>query len=101
MIHTVFYSLQHKQPQYVSHHSSYNRTFARYKSEEKHHKIKKYSFLLAIAIGLVATVAFGKNPEPIEASTQQALYCEMVSLHKQDKSLGWPDFKGNYSEVCD
>jgi hypothetical protein len=27
-------------------------------------------------------------------------YCFMVELHKQDPDNGWPDFNGNYDEVC-
>ena len=31
---------------------------------------------------------------------EQETYCEMVSLHFQDPDIGWPDYKGIYSEVC-
>jgi len=27
-------------------------------------------------------------------------YCEMVKLHRQDKSLGWPDYDGIYDTAC-
>ena len=27
-------------------------------------------------------------------------YCFMVELNKQDPDNGWPDFNGNYDEVC-
>ena len=27
-------------------------------------------------------------------------YCEMVKLHKQDPSVGWPDYDGIYDTAC-
>ena len=30
----------------------------------------------------------------------QSLYCEMVSLHKQNPRLGWPDYKGTFRKEC-
>jgi len=29
-----------------------------------------------------------------------AHYCDMVKLHKKDKSLGWPDYNGIYAQSC-
>ena len=31
---------------------------------------------------------------------EQGLYCEMVELHLQDVTTGWPDYKHTYEEVC-
>jgi hypothetical protein len=31
---------------------------------------------------------------------EQGLYCEMVSLHLEDETLGWPDYKGTYESAC-
>jgi hypothetical protein len=31
---------------------------------------------------------------------EQIQYCEMVKLNMKDSSRGWPDFNGNYKEVC-
>ena len=28
------------------------------------------------------------------------LYCDMVRLHKQFPSLGWPDYRGRYAKDC-
>lgn len=35
-----------------------------------------------------------------DAKAEEANYCEMVKLHKQDKSMGWPDYDGIYAQSC-
>lgn len=32
---------------------------------------------------------------------EQEQYCEMVRTHMRDKNMGWPDFNGNFKEVCE
>lgn len=49
-----------------------------------------------VAILLAAKACAG--PDPIDQ--EQAMYCEMVALNKQDPSVGWPDYNHNYQEVC-
>jgi len=38
--------------------------------------------------------------EEEDEQAQVEYYCEMVKLNKEDPALGWPDFKGVYSEIC-
>ena len=47
-----------------------------------------------ILFGLVGTM---------DAEDEQAQldhYCGMVKLHKQDPSVGWPDYDGIYTQSC-
>ena len=41
----------------------------------------------------------GATDQDIE-SHETALYCEMVAINKADQTLGWPDYKRTYNEVC-
>jgi hypothetical protein len=41
----------------------------------------------------------GATDQDIE-SHETALYCEMVAINKADQTLGWPDYKRTYEEVC-
>ena len=39
----------------------------------------------------------------MDAEDEQAQlehYCDMVKLHKQDPSVGWPDYDGIYAQSC-
>ena len=47
-----------------------------------------------ILFGLVGTM------DAEDEQAQQDLYCEMVKLHKQDPSVGWPDYRGEFDELC-
>ena len=47
-----------------------------------------------ILFGLVGTM----DAEDEQAQLEH--YCEMVKLHKQDPSVGWPDYDGIYREAC-
>jgi hypothetical protein len=51
-----------------------------------------------LALFTVLLIA-GATDQDIE-SHETALYCEMVSIHNADETLGWPDYKGTYDEVC-
>jgi|SaaInl5LU_22_DNA_1037371.scaffolds.fasta_scaffold44777_2 hypothetical protein len=51
--------------------------------------------LLLFTVLLIA----GATDQDIE-SHETALYCEMVAIHKADQTLGWPDYKRTYNEVC-
>jgi len=35
-----------------------------------------------------------------DAEDQEALYCHMVHLHRQNPSQGWPDYDGDYAKRC-
>ena len=49
---------------------------------------------------LLAYIVAGMDSELQVQEKEQALYCEMVSLHLGDETLGWPDYKGTYQEAC-
>jgi hypothetical protein len=49
---------------------------------------------------LLAYISAGMDSELDVQIQEQGLYCEMVSLHLEDKTLGWPDYKGTYEEAC-
>ena len=57
--------------------------------------IKILSFL-----GLIALIVIGSYFDSEEADASQEQYCRMVSAHMKDQDHGWPDFNGNYKEVC-
>jgi len=56
--------------------------------------------ILMIITG-IATIGFTRNQSSVmDALTDESLYCEMVTLHKQDRTLGWPDYQGTYNKLC-
>jgi len=58
-----------------------------------------FTTICAILAGLILFGVMGT----MDAEDEQAQlehYCEMVKLHKQDKSLGWPDYDGIYAQSC-
>lgn len=64
-----------------------------------------FAGLMAVATILCILFYFlGATAEEVDVN-QQA-YCEMVSIWKSESHLapeqraGWPDYKGNYNEVC-
>ena len=56
-----------------------------------------------VLIGLFIVSVFGivGNMDFNEAQEADKRYCEMVELHKSDSSLGWPDYKNIYDELCE
>lgn len=57
------------------------------------------AFLALFTVLLIAGAIAGATDQGIEAQ-ETALYCEMVSIHLEDETLGWPDYRGTYDEVC-
>ena len=55
---------------------------------------------LCSSLMLLAYALKGMESESEVQVKEQDLYCEMVSLHLDDKTLGWPDYKGIYDSVC-
>jgi len=55
--------------------------------------------LLLFTVLLIAGAIAGATDQDIE-SHETALYCEMVAINKADQTLGWPDYKRTYNEVC-
>jgi hypothetical protein len=55
-------------------------------------------WFLFLAIGTVLAIVCTLEEQEEDRELQR--YCEMVTLHNQDVTLGWPDFKGIYEEQC-
>ena len=58
---------------------------------------------LIVAAALTAGTVLGMSPYSIddEIRLSEQEYCKMVQLFKKSKGdLGWPDYNGNYSEIC-
>ena len=55
---------------------------------------------LCSALMLLAYIVADMDSELEVQAKEQGLYCEMVSLHLEDETLGWPDYKGTYEEAC-
>jgi hypothetical protein len=49
---------------------------------------------------LLAYIVADMDSELQVRAKEQGLYCEMVSLHLEDETLGWPDYKGTYESAC-
>lgn len=52
-----------------------------------------------IAFGLAAALFVGWMDKK-DQETQEDYYCQMVALHKQDPSRGWPDYRKIYTQTC-
>ena len=49
-------------------------------------------------VGIFLYASMSDSEEALEAESD---YCEMVTMHiDSDGELGWPDYKGIYSNVC-
>lgn len=65
------------------------------------------TFALGLIAVLVAMMFVGEQDYQEEAR-QQSVYCQMVEKHLADAKAGiepalragWPDYKGNFEEVC-
>ena len=58
---------------------------------------EKLAFVLVLLVALICLAILGDDPQHLEDN-----YCQMVSIYKKsDGEFGWPDYKGNYAEVCD
>jgi len=58
-----------------------------------------FTTICAILAGLILFGIIGAMDAEDERA-QLEHYCEMVKLHRQDKSLGWPDYDGIYNTAC-
>lgn len=61
-------------------------------------KVNFYT-ICAILAGLMLLGVMG-TMDAEDEQAQLRRYCEMVKLHKQDQSVGWPDYDGIYHEAC-
>lgn len=61
-------------------------------------KVNFYT-ICAILAGLMLLGVMG-TMDAEDAQAQLGHYCEMVKLHNQDPSVGWPDYDGIYHEAC-
>ena len=49
-------------------------------------------------VGVFLYASMSDSEESLEAESD---YCEMVAMHiNSDGALGWPDYKGIYSNAC-
>lgn len=53
--------------------------------------------VLSFSAVLFAWLLYDENTTE-ELDTE--LYCDMVRLHKEFPSLGWPDYRGSYAKDC-
>lgn len=67
--------------------------------DEDGNKIRAGMAVAAIIIALLFLVA--TDADTTEEELEQQQYCDMVRAHMKDKSVGWPDFNGNFKEVCE
>lgn len=56
--------------------------------------------LVYFGIVLVGELAPPKSHHMADEEIEGRFYCNMVFLHKNDHSKGWPDFRHVYSEMC-
>lgn len=55
---------------------------------------------LALFVFLIGLAILGLMSGPTEEGFQQARYCYMVALYKNDPSKGWPDYEGTFAQHC-
>ena len=61
----------------------------------------KTIFLVSLAL-CIFSLAYISNDMYSYESEKEARYCQMVSAwHATDGEIGWPDYNGNYNEVCE
>ena len=53
-----------------------------------------------LLMGVVSILAISMMLDEQEEDRAIQRYCEMVELNKTDQSLGWPDYRAIYNEVC-
>jgi len=54
--------------------------------------------IMALFSIIVLMMFFGVEDRPVLDNN----YCEMVSIYiESEGESGWPDYNGNYSEICD
>ena len=58
--------------------------------------LSAWVIMFVIITGVAISVMFDEQEEDREL----ARYCEMVELNNSDKSIGWPDYRNVYDEVC-
>ena len=61
--------------------------------------VKRITVGISILV-ILSALSFGSASDITDIEAQQNFYCEMVEIHKADKSFGWPDYKGIYDQQC-
>lgn len=79
---------------------SHRANFIYDQSHPKRDRWVKRIAILVSTLFILSALSFGSASDIEVAKNQKDLYCEMVGLHKTDSTLGWPDFKGTYSQQC-
>jgi len=58
-------------------------------------------FILGATIAALIAGLYLTAPHTIEAQAEIDRYCEMIEAWKtSDGEHGWPDYNGNFDEVC-
>lgn len=58
-------------------------------------------FVGAFLAALITSLSWFIDGQPDELDQEQALYCEMVAIHKTTGGeYGWPDYRGVYERAC-
>ena len=58
---------------------------------------------IALIVAFVLTMLLSITDTPSELDISDIMtqrYCEMVRLHNEDPSIGWPDYKRIYDKEC-
>lgn len=67
--------------------------------------LKKDVAATCCAVGVIVILcllgAWLTTSGPSEEAAEAERYCEMVSMFKEDPTVGWPDFHGTYDRLCD
>lgn len=56
------------------------------------------SALIFLAVGLSIGTLLSSCPKAPDM--EEAQYCDLVALHKRDPTLGWPDYRGTFDQLC-
>ena len=56
--------------------------------------------LVAFTLSFLIMVLPLIGSSELELQDRDDQYCNMVKLNRGDPTLGWPDYKGIYDEVC-
>lgn len=61
---------------------------------------KNLAVLLLVLAGFTLVGVLHSCDGPSAEDLQQAEYCRMVALYRDDPSTGWPDYEGSFRQHC-
>lgn len=56
--------------------------------------------VLLVIIAFMAVLGLLGALDVEDEQAEQDLYCDMVKQHRKDPSTGWPDYRGEFDELC-